>query len=195
MTQHEFKNYRRNYMELWRFKEDFKDQIKLMKRIKNKSDLLKIVENAIEENKVIVKELKRSTIPSQMITDFFVHEMLTKEIEEIPHIANTVAKWFQSLENTEDWPNIKQVLPILTIMNAVIMDVYTAARMFKVFNVKESEHHPKEPHNIIYYAGNGHTEPMAHFLSMLGFVKTEETHGDRLSCVHMKGIKQPLFIS
>jgi hypothetical protein len=81
----------------------------------------------------------------------------------------------------------------MTVLNAVIMDVYTAARMFKVFNVKEFEYYPTEPTNIIYYAGTGHTEPMSRFLEHIGFENTEETTGDILSCVDMKGIKQPLF--
>mgnify|MGYP007058462812 FL=1 len=73
------------------------------------------------------------------------------------------------------------------------MDVYTAARMFKVFNVTESEHYPKEAHNIIYYAGSGHTRPMARFLKHLGFKRTEHSDDEILSCTNMQNIKQPLF--
>ena len=73
------------------------------------------------------------------------------------------------------------------------MDVYTVARMFKVFNVVKSEHYPIKPQNIIYYAGTGHTKPMARFLKELKFKRTEHSDNNILSCVSMKGIKQPLF--
>ena len=79
------------------------------------------------------------------------------------------------------------------MVNAVVMDIYTAARIFKVFNVKENEHFPQEPQNIIYYAGTGHTKPMGRFLKRIGFKMTENSDDNILSCVSMKGIKQPLF--
>jgi hypothetical protein len=79
------------------------------------------------------------------------------------------------------------------MINATIMDIYTISRMFKVFDVKNSDHYPKEPHNIIYYAGNGHTRIINKFLKSIGFKRTEYSDQKILSCVNMKNIKQPLF--
>jgi len=195
MMQNVTSKYGKNFMEFNVFKDKFKDQINQMSKIKNTFDLIKMIEKEIEENTLIMKELKRSTIPSKNIIDFFVYEELPKSLAIYvgSESGTTITRWFNSLNMYQEWPDSENVNRILIILNAVKMDVYTAARMFKVFNVKEFEHYPKEPHNIIYYAGDGHTRPMGRFLEKLGFKTTEQTYGNIRSCVSMKGIKQPLF--
>jgi hypothetical protein len=184
-----------------------------MSTVKNISDIIKIIIDDIENNPIINKELKRSTLSKKQIIDFFIYENLNKLLENIKFSPNKLGQWFKSVKSKESWPTgfelkdnvgakkkaegtraeLKFVTLIMTVINAVTVDVYTAARMFKVFNIKENEHYPKEPHNIIYYAGNGHTVPIGIFLQKLGFIRTEYSDNKVLSCTSMEGIKQPLF--
>ena len=188
---------RRNkmYIELYDFKEIYKDQIELLSKVKNNSDLIKIIKTDIENNTVIIKELKRSIIPKETIINFFIDNELDKSLAKIGYAADKIGKWFNLIKTQNDFPNKSGMITyILTVINAVTMDVYAAARMFKIFKVKETEYYPKEPHNIIYYAGTGHTEPMIRFLIYIGFNIIEKSNKDEiLSCVSMEGIKQPLF--
>ena len=190
----------KSYIEVDVFKKIYKDQIKIMSKIKNKYDMINIMKEDIERNQVIMKELKRSILPKKQIIQFFLYTELDKTLTKIGYNPESVGKWFKILESGQKlpighkWPlETEWVSYMITAMNAVIMDVYTAARMFKVFKVKENQHYPKEQHNIIYYAGSGHTIPMTSFLENIGFNLIEQSDDKVLSCVCMKGIKQPLF--
>ena len=213
MMENLYRNKNQSYIEIKDFKKKYKNQIHILSTVKNMSDIIKIIIDDIENNPIINKELKRSTLSKKQIIDFFIYENLNKLLNDIKFSSNKFGQWFKSIKSKELWPTgfelkdnigakkeaegikaeLKFVTLIMTVINAVTVDVYTAARMFKVFNIKENEHYPKEPHNIIYYAGNGHTVPMGIFLQKLGFVRTEHSDNKVLSCTSMEGIKQPLF--
>ena len=66
---------------------------------------------------------------------------------------------------------------------------------YDVFYPK-NEQFPSQIHNIIIYAGNGHTGPLGQTLLSLGFNLTEQSKPtSRIieSCTNMTGIHQPLF--
>ena len=190
-----FKRQKRPYLKIEKFKSSFKTEIKLMSTVKTNQDLIRIMKKNIKDDKLVMKELKRSTLSEDLILDFF-GKHLDKELAKIPYAVRTLDKWFNYVNKTTTkiWPADSDIVSyIITVVNAIKMDVYAVARMFKVFNVKESEHYPKEPQNIIYYAGTGHTHPMGEFLKELNFTRTEHSNMNILSCASMDGIKQPLF--
>ena len=185
----------------------FKDQINIMSKVKNIDDIFEIIFTEISNNNIINKELSRSIISKQKIVD--IYKIILKTDLKILNssvkykILNPkhIGPWFERFKtinltldiNDKFWDDLNNIFLFLKIINAVTVDVYTTARMFKVFDVKENEHYPKEPHNIIYYAGSGHTRPMGDFLQNLGFIRTEHSDNKTLSCASMKGITQPLF--
>ena len=179
------------YVNVPKLKKMFPNEIDVLSSIKNRSDFLEIVINDIEKNIVLQKELNRSRLPKKHIIDFFTHNNFNSYLPEKD--IKVVGEWFGSLKNSESFPDgMNDVKEIFDMINGISVDIYTISRMFKVFNVKENEHYPKEPHNIVYYAGNGHTGPVEKFLKKIGFKRTEYSKFYD-SCTSMERIKQPLF--
>ena len=94
----------------------------------------------------------------------------------------------------------------LMIFNAILVDVYTLARMFKKFQLNHTRKsgttrktdEPEEPHNIIIYAGDRHSRNIRRFLDeKLGFELISESKGDRDVdfCVDIRHFEQPFFSS
>lgn len=189
------KNGNKPYISLENFRIIFSSEIKLLSTIKTYEDLMEIVLNNIQTNTLVMKELERSTIPKKKILDFFLNNILKSNLSFVSNALYRIGKFFSLLrKNSKEWPeDMEKVSLILIVSLAVTMDVYTVSRIFKVFDVKESQHYPKEPQNIIYYAGSAHTKAMAEFLKELKFKRIEHSDGKIFSCVTMKGIKQPLF--
>ena len=190
----------KRWIQHWR--NQFKDQINIMSKVKNNDDIVEIIFYQISKNNIINKELSRSIIPKQIIVDIY-KILLDVELKRETRVnARDIGLWFKRFKtinltlnkNDKFWDDdLHNIFLVLTMINAVSVDIYTTARMFKIFNVKEKEHYPKEPHNIIYYAGDGHTVPMSYFLQNLGFIRTEHSDNKVFSCSSMKGITQPLF--
>lgn len=188
----------RSYIPFKKFKEIFGKEIEKFSKVEDYQDLIKIILDDIKNNTLIMKELNRSTISSSKILDFFVTKELDNFLSKYPYGVATLVYWFELVnkKGAKDWPPISELdwtSYLMTPLTARIMDVYAIARIFKKFNVKDSEFYPNEPRNIIYYAGTGHTMPMAGFLHSLGFKRTEYSNDEILSCVSMEGIRQPLF--
>jgi hypothetical protein len=85
----------------------------------------------------------------------------------------------------------------------IMVDIYTLARMFKEFKLNNTRNtrktdEPKEPHNIIMYAGNAHSERVRRFLDeKLEFDLISESKGDPDFdfCVDIRQFEQPFFSS
>jgi hypothetical protein len=89
--------------------------------------------------------------------------------------------------------------------NVIITDAYLLARVFKKFKIyntnitQRSTDEPEEPHNIIIYAGNTHSQRYRLFLEYLGFRQVESAGNlekpepDMTNCVKISDIKQPFF--
>jgi hypothetical protein len=172
----------------------YKDVIEVFKKVKTVDDIIKIIIDDINKDRLLEKEFRRSILKKEDIIDFFVNNHVRKELEKI-HAINFFGKWFNILTTSDIFPPGLDIINIiLDISTGSIMDVYAVSRMFKIFDVKKTEFYPREPRNIIYYAGNGHTIPMFKFLEKLSFSTVEKANSDVLSsCVNMKNIKQPLF--
>lgn len=106
--------------------------------------------------------------------------------------------------------SLTKILTICRSYNAIVIDGYLLARVFKKFNIDTQEinknrptDEPEEPHNIIIYAGDAHSTVYRKFLTQLGFedrgssgeMNTEKKiFSDTVySCIDMSKIKQPLF--
>jgi hypothetical protein len=86
--------------------------------------------------------------------------------------------------------------------NSILVDIYTLARMFKKFQLNNSKNtrktdEPEEPHNIIMYAGDVHSERVRRFLKKLEFDIISESKGDWTLdfCVDIRDFEQPFFSS
>ena len=90
--------------------------------------------------------------------------------------------------------------------NTLIADAYLLARVFKTFqteNYKKARltDEPAEPHNVIIYAGNFHSQRYRTFLTYIGFRLVQHSGNlegyyptqSRQNCVDMRSITQPLF--
>ena len=92
---------------------------------------------------------------------------------------------------------------ILVELNAILVDIYTLARMFKKFELNYSKKsrktdEPEEPHNIIMYAGDKHSKRVRRFLhETLEFDLISESKGDYNVdfCVDIRNFEQPFFSS
>ena len=113
--------------------------------------------------------------------------------------------------------NLNYFFVYITLICALFTDVYLLARIFKTFQINDPEKRrlvdePSEPHNIIIYAGNGHSSTCREFLDLIGFKTLEKSgkcfdfewfHTDLTyeKCIDMKEenldktntITQPLF--
>ena len=144
---------------------------------------------------LLYKELERCTLSSKVIINCALKFLRNKLKQEFPRIL-FIGKWFKLADtNSTHYPDgLSHISKFMTRITAIIMDIYTISRMFKIFNVKKNEHYPSEAFNIIYYGGNGHTEPLEYFLSSLKFKKIESENSNLVSCIDMTKIKQPLFL-
>jgi hypothetical protein len=89
-----------------------------------------------------------------------------------------------------------------TIPNAFVADVYLLARIFKDFKIKGIVDQPIQPHNIIIYAGNAHSNTIRKFLNDVAGFQTLSSAGNLIikketavTCVNMKTINKPLFFA
>jgi hypothetical protein len=85
-------------------------------------------------------------------------------------------------------------------------DFYLLSRMFKEFDLINKpafanamrNDQPKEAHNIVIYAGDGHSQRCRRFLNQLNFIEVgktgqSENKNYKDSCINMKYIYQPFF--
>lgn len=88
-------------------------------------------------------------------------------------------------------------------LNIILVDIYTLARMFKKFELNHTTKsrktdEPAEPHNIIMYAGDLHSDRVRRFLhETLEFDLISESKGDYNVdfCVDIRKFEQPFFSS
>ena len=104
---------------------------------------------------------------------------------------------------------LKKIHKNLLDLEALVVDGYLLARVFKKFNIDVEEEtkqrrtdEPYEPHNIVIYAGDLHSNRYRQFLKELGFeliAITGEDWRDKDStnpyknCISMEGFPQPFF--
>jgi hypothetical protein len=131
----------------------------------------------------------------------FKNEAIVKDASFIKHYVLTY-KDIHFLRESMNSFFLKSIFSF----NCLIVDAYLLARIFKTFQIdgpkKRPTDEPAEPHNIIIYAGNLHSQRYRKFLSYLGFRVVEEAGeleeletpkpGER-NCVDITDITQPFF--
>ena len=110
-------------------------------------------------------------------------------------------------ENTELLSDLIKIHKYFILINSLIPDSYLLARLFKDFDIdsdKRPTDEPGQPHNIIIYAGNAHSNRYRKFLEeKLDFKLIEQagvpwrasraTTGKFKNCIEMKEFQQPFF--
>ena len=162
------------------------------------------------------KELERLENDDPKMKDTILH-FIQKEITETvmkyrdmwKKNVNIVLKndEYTDAEFIDAFTTIK--ISILTV-NAIYTDLYTLLRIFKTFNMsemkekayKEATDQPDKAHNIIIYGGDFHSQTYRKFFTdILNFENIEvagkeepyKKRGEKMYCIDMKTIKQPLF--
>jgi hypothetical protein len=139
----------------------------------------------------------------QMAEDSETVISIYENIKEYTHSKQFNALKYRDIKELIDsWYNV--TVRVLDF-NALIADGYLLARIFKTFKVYDrfslyprKTDEPAEPHNIVIYAGNAHSQRYRLFLKYLGFNLIESSGGlkdpDQFSnCVDISRINQPFF--
>lgn len=165
--------------------------------------ILTFIEEELTEYEYIKKELSKSYLGKNILLYMKekIRDVAKEHIEFISEISQYM-NYYLFKENKYVDKDFKDLFFSLTPIIAVMVDTYTLARMFKNFNVENIYEQPSRPHNIIYYAGYGHTEIIVEFLFSIGFKNIESINNifnpklDDLkykNCIDLKKIKQPFF--
>ena len=171
----------------------------------------------ISSNLIAIKEFNKSFGVTGLV-DFFKKELLVvanknnKKIKELVTYIIEYRSKHPNQKSDEDENFIycyESLIPLITENNYMVADVYTLSRIFKQFNLdpddstkKRPTDEPIEPHNIIIYAGDFHSNNYRKFLNeVLGFKeiarvgKSQVDEGKPKACLDMTGFPQPFFSS
>jgi len=104
---------------------------------------------------------------------------------------------------------LRKIHKNLLDLEALVVDGYLLARVFKNFNIDVEEEtkrrrtdEPYEPHNIVIYAGDLHSNRYRQFLKELGFEliaitgkdwRDKDSTNPYENCISMEGFPQPFF--
>jgi hypothetical protein len=183
----------KNNNALLNIKEYFKNELEMLSNIQSKQDLINNIINMVNNNSLLIKELKKTTLNKKIIFKYLLENSINKNIKNTDIII--LRNFFKHFLIAGSFlpGNLPDILLILNFINVIFMDIYTVSRMFKKFNISKNEHYPINAYNIIYFAGKYHTEVLIPLLESIGFKKTEDSLEKYFSCVDMSNIKQPLF--
>jgi len=124
-----------------------------------------------------------------------VSEFLLSGLMGVPRIAKNVNRSRfkdQLIAFIREQIDIHLALQQAFSIQALVLDIYSLARMFKDFGAGSNK--PRYAENVIVYAGAWHVKRHCKFLYSLGFkaVEGSRSSGDNM-CLDMSSIKQPLF--
>jgi hypothetical protein len=209
----------------------------------NHEQFFKFFEHEFEHYKIYNKQVGKSSIKNkikQFIKDKLINtdkiiigeifSWITKiktmtEKYETKNGDLVVAYKFTDDISSEDYTEINDLLGLLSEylanINYLIVDGYVLGRIFKTFDIntldtnkRRSTDEPREPHNIIIYAGYNHSNNYRRFLDKLEFIpikwvgeywrkdlpehmsiayETYQFHPTPANCIDMKGFPQPFF--
>jgi hypothetical protein len=174
-----------------------------------------------EEHIFVTKKVNRSTIHDK-IKSFIKKEIRNLDhkyykqidirilLETVKDFIATLDKYRTETVNKYDFKSItdtdrKILLDLdfsgfLIIINSKIVDYYLLCRIFKVFDFTKLTNRrltdePKEPHNIIIYAGDLHSENVRKFLKELEFkeISTTSSFSNVSNCIDIRKFPQPFF--
>ena len=140
------------------------------------------------------------------------HIIMAEDSLMVSHIHEPIREYVYDPLHALQYREIKELIDSLYNVNvrvlefnALIVDGYLLARIFKTFKIYDrfaynprKTDEPADPHNIIIYAGNFHSQRYRLFLKYLGFNLIEQSgrleKPDQFSnCVDMEKINQPFF--
>ena len=174
----------------------------------------------IEEHIFVIKKVARSTIHNK-IKSFIKKEVrdlgkysdkidIKILVKTVKDFITTLNKYSTGTTNKYDFESItendRKILldlefsDFLVVINGYIADYYLLCRIFKVFDFTKLKNHrwtdePKEPHNIIIYAGDLHSRNVRKFLKELDFVQisTTSSFSNVSNCIDIRKFPQPFF--
>ena len=151
--------------------------------------------------RIIKKELAKSTLKDDIskygeellvdiIKDTKYHDYSSGElkvVEGVNAIQKQAADFLEKLNTLTKNSFFNPLYRFLTDLYTTWMDIYTLARMFKKFDVKDA-HQPDESHNILYYAGNAHSQNIRRFFNKLDDFKVIASVNN-FTCSQLRGNK------
>jgi hypothetical protein len=196
------------YDEFW--DKQIKEQIFVIKKV-YRSTIHNIIKSFIKKelrnpDKYFKKGFPDSDKHSQKID-------IKKLVKTVREFIATLDKYSTGTTNNYDFESIREddskillnleFSSVLLAINALITtDYYLLCRIFKIFDLnpenkdkKRSTDEPNEPHNIIIYAGDAHSETVRKFLKELEFrdISHVNTKSYVSNCINMHGFPQPFF--
>jgi len=141
-------------------------------------------------NPSIQKQLEKTTIPN------YIEKFIKFEIEDLMSEFNfndiSLICRLIRIDNQISFRQLNILSDFCIQISAIIVDLYTLCRMFKIYDVKNN-FQPRESINMIVYAGNVHSKRYAKFLIWLRnnafnyiVTTTHEYNSDEsVSCVKM----------
>ena len=152
---------------------------------------------------IIKKEIDRMDENVRPYLNYFIEKKLKEYIIENICIRDLIRliffyrnyKWINNIILCEVfYETLNNLVSYSMNINSLFTDSYLLARIFKTFKINDldpkkrrSVDEPSEPHNIIIYAGNNHSEICRQFLEFIGF-KTLEKSGKGFNRVY-NGLK------
>ena len=141
------------------------------------------------------------------------HIKFAEYSKRVLYIYESIRKYLHTPVYTLKYREIKELIDSIDSVkvrvlgfNTLLSDAYLLARIFKTFKVDDrfaynprKTDEPAEPHNIVIYAGNSHSQRYRRFLNYLGFNLIEQSgelgnpSGIYKNCVDMRYINQPFF--
>ena len=210
----EFKNYKILEKEIDRSNTEIMRRLDIFIHL----ELINLTTFQVEDTDEYQNIVKKTTLEKlKKYTDLFIQgylsikrfndhfEILSKSLS----LVNQQQKWLNLFNNIKKY--LDEMKKMIVHYNALIIDAYVLARIFKKFNINSEDSRkrretdePEEPHNIIIYAGNGHSQVYRKFLTNYLNFEDEGIGGSCLLnnedipiqpryCVDMKNINQPLF--
>ena len=162
----------------------------------------------IRDNVHAMKEVDKSPLKPK-IMEFIDKETIIEAMKYRQDFIKYIPTIFT--DKTKDYlllAHLQIIINYIRNTNALIADVYTLSRMFRNFNITKPAYkggpindQPVKPHNVIIYAGDGHSRQYRKFLESINFKEisksgsSEIKEGEPKFCVDMKTFKEPFFLN
>lgn len=177
--------------------------VKILKSLgtSSKSDFTGFWRDQVLTNRYVTKELAKSTIGNE-IKEFIIRYTIEDALKSWEIWKLNVYKVFNGKDWNEIYSALNRIYYETVSANARVTDAYALARMFKKFDIKKKAardtyiDQPIEPHNIIIYAGDAHSETYRDFLTHIGFKTISSVNSSKhniSNCINMKDFPQPFF--
>ena len=160
-----------------------------------------IIKKEIDNMNENVRPYLNYFIKNELDTDIFEKMIQIKDIlRKIYNQRYIIWQNTSRLTISNFIQNLQIFVNLTKKIDALFIDAYLLARIFKTFKINDPDKRrlvdePSEPHNIIIYAGSGHSARYRKFLNTLGFKTLEKSGGGfdgvyeglhYVKCINMK---------